>query len=115
MVFNSAMILAGLLTLLASIGLQNVYDSCLFTRVVALTGVVLMGDGLFATQTDLPHVIAAVLSFGGVGVSALVVASVVRGPFGCVSAAVGAFELVAFGLFITRQGTTLLSIGGLDR
>lgn len=109
------MVLAGALTLLAAVGLRDVFDAASLVGVMALTGTGMIGVGVFPMQTGLPHTLAAMLAFGGVGVSALVTAGTVQGPFGFVSAAVGALELVAFALFVMLRGGTPIGIGGLER
>lgn len=115
-VFNTAMILTGLLTLVAAYGLHHVYERRLLTGLLALTGVGgSVGVGVFPSQTGLPHVIAAMIAFGGMGVSALVVARTVHGPFRSLSAVFGILELTAFVLFLTLPGSTPLGIGGLER
>lgn len=116
LVFNSAMVLAGLLSVVAAYGLHRVFERRLLTAVVAVTGVGgLMGVGLFPSQTGLPHFIAALLAFGGIGLSALVAATTVRGPFRYICAVLGSLELIALGLFLSLGGSTPLGIGGLER
>lgn len=116
LVFNGAMVTAGLLAVVAAYGLHRVFERRLLTAVVAVTGVGgLMGVGLFPSETGLPHFVAALLAFGGIGLSALVVATTVRGPFRYVSAVLGGVELIALGLFLSLGGSTPLGIGGLER
>lgn len=115
-VFNSVMVLAGVLTLVAAVALHRVYGRRVLTGVVAVTGVGgFVGVGLFPAGTGLPHVVAAMLAFAGAGASALAVAATVRGPFRYVSAVLGFLELLALSLFVTLGGATPLGIGGLER
>lgn len=115
-VFNAVMVIAGLLAVIAAAGLHMVYDRGLLTGVLAVTGVGgFVGVGLFPSQTGLPHFVAAMTSFVGVGVTALVVAVTVRGPFRYVSAVLGVLELIALVLFVALGGATPLGIGGLER
>lgn len=114
--FNGAMILSGVVTLLAAYGLHGVYGRRVLTTLVAVTGLGgLVGVGVFPAETGFPHFLAAVIAFGGIGVSALLVATIVRGPFRYLSAGLGALELVAFVAFVTVGGATPLGIGGLER
>lgn len=116
LVFNGAMILTGLLTTIAAYGIHHVYERRLLTGVLVTTGIGgSMAVGLFPEQTGLAHTIAAVVAFGGMGLTALVVSRTVRGPFRAVSAVFGTLELTAFGLFVTLRGSTPLGIGGLER
>lgn len=115
-VFNPAMVIAGILTVIAAYSLHHVYRRGLLTGVVAVTGVGgLVGVGLFPSQAGLLHFIAAMIAFTGVGLSALIVAATVRGPFRYISAALGVLELVALVLFLTLGGSTPIGLGGLER
>ncbi|MGZ0747181.1 DUF998 domain-containing protein [Haloparvum sp. AD34] len=115
-VFNGAMVLSGGVTLVAAYGLHGVYGRRGLTALVAVTGLGgLVGVGVFPAETGLPHFLAAVIAFGGIGVTALVVAATVRGPFRYLSAGLGVLELLAFVAFVTVGGATPLGIGGLER
>lgn len=116
LVFNSVMAVAGVLTVFAAYALHRAWDRRELTGALGVTGVVgFIGVGAFPSQTGLPHFIAALVSFAGVGVLALLVARAVRGPFRVVSAGLGVLELLALGLFIGIGGGTPLGIGGLER
>lgn len=114
-IFNGTMVLAGLGTLVATYALQQLYRSRGLTTVLAATGIGNAGVGLFPAETGVPHFLAAMLAFGGIGVTALLVAREVRGPFSVLSASLGILELVALVLFVTLGGATPLGIGGLER
>lgn len=116
LVFNGTIVASGLWLAGAAYSLHRVYGSRPLTASAAVTGLGgLVGVGLFPMQTGLPHTIAAVLAFGGSGVTALVAATVFRGPFRAASAALGGLVLVTFGYFVALQGSTPLGIGGLER
>jgi len=115
-VFNGVMVATGALTLVAAYGLARAGEQRAFAAVVAVTGVGgFAGVGLFPAQTGGPHLIAALLAFGGIGVSALFAAATWRGPFRYASAALGALELLALAGFLVLEGATPLGIGGLER
>lgn len=115
-VFNSAMVVSGLLTVVGAYALHHVYGRRRLTGVVAVTGAVgFAGVGLFPSQTGLPHFVAAMVAFAGAGVSALEVGLTVRGPFRYVSAALGFLELLTLVAFIVLGGANPLGIGGLER
>jgi hypothetical membrane protein len=115
-VFNGAMIVAGLLTLVAAVALYRATERRLLTVVVGVTGVGgFVGVGLFPSQTGLPHLVAALIAFVGAGVSALVVAAGVRGLLRYLSAILGALELVALVLFVMLGPDNPLGVGGLER
>lgn len=116
LVFNTAMIVAGVLTLLAAYGLHHVYRRHSLTIVVAIIGTGgFIGVGLFPAETGVPHLVAAVLVFTGAGVAALIVAAVVRGPFGYVSAILGVLELGTLALFVAGGEVGPFGIGTVER
>lgn len=115
-VFNSAQVAAGLATLLGAYGLHHVYERHLLTGLMALTGVGgFVGVGLFPSQTGAPHFLAAMIAFGGIGITALVVATTVRGPFRYVSLVLGVLELASFVAFMTIAGSVPIGVGGIER
>lgn len=114
--FNPMMVVAGLLTLVATYGLHQIYRSWPLTGVAVVTAVGgFIGVGLFPAQFGFPHLIAAIVAFGGMGVIALIVAVVVNGPFRYASAILGGVEFVAFVAFFVLGGSTALGVGGLER
>ena len=114
-IFNGAMILSGLLVLLAAHALHRIYDRRWLTLLVSITGVGVIGVGVFPAQYGLPHAIAAFLAFGAGGLSAIAAAAVVRGAFRYLSASLGVVSLLAMVLFVALSGSTALGIGGLER
>ena len=114
-VFNGAMVLSGLLVLVAAVGLSRAYDRRSLTAVVAVTGVGVAGVGVFPAQYGVVHFVAALVAFAGGGLSALLVATVVRGAFRYVSAVLGLVALVALALFLALGDATALGVGGLER
>lgn len=116
LVFNGAMVLGGVLTLIGAYGLHRVYDHALLTTVFAVTAVVgYIGVGVFPAQTGAPHAVAAFVAFGGTGISALVVATVIEGPYQLVSGVLGVAELVALLAFVVVGASNPLGLGGLER
>lgn len=113
--FDGTMVVAGLGTLTAAYWIHRALGRRELTVVVAATGIGLAGVGLFPAETGVPHFLAAMLAFGGIGVTALVGARELRGPFGALSAVLGTLELVALVLFVALGGSTPLGIGGLER
>ncbi|MCU4800712.1 DUF998 domain-containing protein [Halobacteria archaeon HArc-gm2] len=114
-IFNGAMILSGLLTLVAADGIDRVYDRRWLTAIVALTGLGVAGVGIFPADQPAPHFAAAFLAFAGGGLSAIAAALVVRRPFSYLSAGLGVVALIALALFVALGGSTVLGIGGLER
>lgn len=115
-VFNAAMVVAGILTLVAAAALHRVYERRWLTALVAVTGAGIVGVGLFPEHLGAPHAVAALLAFGGGGASALAVAAVVDGPFRSLSAGLGLVGLVALVLFVGPAGPfAALGHGGVER
>lgn len=114
-IFNGAMIASGLLLLVAAYALHQVYTRRLLTGIVTVSALGVVGVGLFPAQHALPHAVAAFVTFGGGGLSALVVATVVAGGFRYASAVLGVVALLALVMFVALGGTTPLGIGGLER
>ena len=114
-IFNGAMIVSGLLTLVAAAGIHRAYERRWLTAVVVLTGLGVVGVGVFPAQYGVPHAVAAFLAFGAGGLSAVVAAAVVRGPFRYLSVALGVGSLTALAGFVALGGSTPLGIGGLER
>lgn len=83
--------------------------------IVALSGIGVVGVGIFPAQYSTPHAIAAFLAISTGGLSAIVVAAVVRGPFRCLSVSLDVVTLAAMVLFVALGGSTALGIGGLER
>ncbi|WP_232688825.1 DUF998 domain-containing protein [Halobacterium zhouii] len=114
-VFNATMVLTGALLLVAAYALHQVYARRALTGAAAGTALGIAGVGLFPAHTGLPHVVAAMVAFGGMGVTALVVAATVSSTFRYVSAVLGTLELLALVLFVTLGSATTLGVGGLER
>lgn len=115
LVFNGAMILSGVLALVAVSMIRNVYDDRVLVTTLALTGVGVAGVGVFPTQYGSLHVIAAMLAFGGSGVSALLAARTTTGVFGYLSGVLGVLVLVTLALFVVLESSNPLGVGGLER
>lgn len=127
LVFNTSVILLGLLVLGGAYFIRNVFQSLVVTILLALTGIGAIGVGVFPVGGEVfplggvfPSVPAAVHSvfsliaflFGGV--SAIYVARFLGTPLLHLSIILGAIGLVALGLFVT--GNYLgLGIGGMER
>lgn len=114
-VFNGAMVLAGILALVAVFGLRHVVTNRLLVGLVALAGAGVVGVGVFPSDTGLPHTIAALLAFGGSGTIAIASGWVTDGSFRVLSSVLGGLVVVTLALFVFLQGATPLGIGGLER
>lgn len=115
-VFNVAMALAGLLAVAGAAGLKRAGLGPWLAGVVGATGLGgMIGIAVFPAQTGTPHAIAALIAFGGIGLSAVIAARTFGGAFGWVSLVLGVAELGALAAFIALKGANPLGVGGLER
>jgi hypothetical membrane protein len=115
-VFNVSMGLAGLLAVVGAFGLIQATGDRVLAGIVGVTGLGgMVGIAVFPAQTGLPHAIAALIAFGGIGLSALVASTRFAGTFRWVSVVLGGAELLALLGFIGLGGSNPLGIGGLER
>lgn len=115
-VFNVAMGLAGVLAVAGAIGLERASGSRVLAGVVGITGLGgMVGIAVFPAQTGTPHLIAAIIAFGGIGLSALVTAYCYPGAIRGVSVVLGGAELLALVAFLALGESNPLGVGGLER
>jgi hypothetical membrane protein len=75
----------------------------------------MVGIALFPAHTGAPHLVAALIAFGGIGVGALLAGRVFGGAFGWMSYVLGSAELLALLGFLALAGDNPLGVGGLER
>lgn len=115
-VFNGALGLAGLLAVGGAVGLHRADEGTLLAGVIGATGLGgMIGIAVFPAQTGAPHAVAAVIAFGGIGLSALLAGRSFGGAFRGVSIVLGVAELLALVGFLTVAGENPLGLGGLER
>lgn len=115
-VFNLSMGAAGLLAVAGAFALSRSGEERLLAGMIGITGLGgMIGIAIFPAQTGTPHTIAALIAFGGIGLSALGAAYRFAGPFRWVSVVLGGVELLALVAFIVLSGANPLGIGGLER
>jgi hypothetical membrane protein len=113
-IFNSSMVLLGVLVLGAAYYLRRVYDLRLFYILLAITGVGAIGVGLFTEDAGVLHTIFSLVTFLFAGLSAILSIKLQKPPLSFLSLILGAFSLLALLLFAT--GTYLgLGKGGMER
>ncbi len=124
MIFNSSVILLGLLLIMGTYFLQRTLDLKLLTALLILTGIGAIGVGVFTEdfQPSMTHLIVSAIAFLFSGLAAIYsgVASksgksrLVRMPFSVISVVLGLMTLGALGLF--ALGIDLgLGAGGMER
>lgn len=114
-IFNASMVLAGLLVLVAAYCLYRLDWSGPLVGVVSVTGIGVVGVGVFPTQFGPVHAVVAFAAFLGGGASAILIGRAVGGPFGYASILLGTVSLAALVGFVALHGETPLGVGGLER
>jgi hypothetical membrane protein len=117
-IFNTAMILSGLLILAAAYGLHRGLGVNRLTRIVGLLGLGTMGVGLFPADIALVHRIAAGMTFLSGGLAGILAAGVTPKPFRYVSGTLGVIALVALDIVVFGETTPVrrfLGVGGAER
>ncbi len=113
-IFNSSIVLLGLLILVGAYFLQRSFRDRPATLMIALAGVGAIGVGLFPETTGIWHSIFSLVVFLFAGLSALVTARLQKKPMFYFSVVLGLFTLVALVLYI--GGDYLgLGAGGMER
>jgi len=112
--FNSSIIVLGLLNLAGAYFYHRTHNVKWITIPFLLAGVGPIGVGLFPENLLLPHSIFALISFIFGNLTALLIANRVRPPFRYISAILGVVGLVALVLFVAGQYAGI-GFGGMER
>jgi hypothetical membrane protein len=114
LIFDSSIVLLGLLILVGAYFLQRSFRDMPATVMIALAGVGAIGVGLFPETTGIWHSIFSLMVFLFAGLAALVTARFQRKPLFYFSIILGLFTLAALVLYI--GGDYLgLGAGGMER
>ncbi len=114
MIFNTSIVVLGLLVLLAAYYLQKAFEWTPGTIVVVLSGLGALGVGLFNETTGVWHEIFSLVTFLFAGLSAILLARFQRRPMSYFSVALGLLSLAALVLFIPGEYLGL-GPGGMER
>ncbi len=113
-IFNSSIILLGLLVLLGAYFINRAFHWKPATLMIGIAGIGLLGVGLFPETTGIWHSIFSLIVFLFTGLTALVTARFQKKPMFYFSIILGLFTLVALVLYV--GGTNLgLGAGGMER
>ena len=113
-IFNAAVFLFGLLEALAAVLLYRSEKERTFPLLLMVAAAGAMGVGIFPSNVQLFHSIAALFAFGGGALAAVFSYRIVGRPVGNAGMVLGAISLVALALF--ASGTHLgLGEGGMER
>ena len=113
-IFNTSIIILGLLILVGAYFLQRAFRWKPATTMIALAGIGALGVGLFPETTGIWHSIFSLIVFLFAGLGALVTARFQRKPMFYFSIILGLFTLVALVLYM---GSAYLGLGpgGMER
>lgn len=113
-IFNASIIIFGLLVLAGSYFLNRSFHSRLFTGLVVVTGIGLVGVGTFPESTGIYHGIFSLVTFLFSGLSAIVAYRYQRAPMSYFSVILGLATLVSL-LLRTQHIYLGLGNGGMER
>ena len=114
LIFNSSIILAGLLVLVSSYYIKKTFRARLLFGLFAIAGLGMIAVGLLPETTGVVHKIVSAITFLSIGVAAIAAYKVQRAPLSYFSVILGAGALVAAGLY--ESGIYLgLGDGGMER
>ena|SRR5579863_7019513 len=113
-IFDSSIVLLGLLVLAGAYFLQRSFQDRPATAMVVLAGIGAMGVGLFPETTGAWHSIFSLVVFLFAGLAALVTARLQKGPMFYLSIILGLLTLAALVLYIGGEYLGL-GPGGMER
>jgi hypothetical membrane protein len=117
-IFDTAMIVTGVLTLGGSWFVQRGFRRRSVSVPIAVLGIAAVGVGVFPGNTGTIHALFAMAAFVSGGVAAITAAVVVRGPFRVVSVALGTIALLTLASYIALGDASPLGplgLGGIER
>ena len=116
-IFNTIMLLAGIMVLVASFYQHKYFKKLLFSIPVMLFGLGLVGVGIFPGNVRPYHGMAAMLTFLSGGFCAITSFKIVTSPFKFVSISFGSIALLTWfsAVFASATLISFIGIGGLER
>jgi len=117
-VFNAAMIVTGLLVLGAAFCLQAGFRRAAVTILTGLTGLGILGVGVFPGNYGDIHALFALLIFFAGGLAAIVSRTVQTPPFSVLSTILGVVSLAMLALYVALGDNSPmagLGLGGIER
>lgn len=117
-IFNTGMIVSGLLVVLGSIVAQRAIRRWSVSVPIAVLGAAAVLVGIFPGNTGTPHAIAAMVAFISGGVAAVSGSRVARAPFRYALALPGVVNLVLLASYFTLGDASpfwALGVGGAER
>ncbi|TFH38569.1 MAG: DUF998 domain-containing protein, partial [ANME-2 cluster archaeon] len=113
-IFNTSVALLGVLTIVSSYFLWHEFHNRLISLLLGLTGIGMVGVGLFPETAGIVHPIVSFITFFFGGLSAIATYKFMKAPFAYLSVLMGMISFVAFALFISEIFLGL-GPGGMER
>jgi hypothetical membrane protein len=117
MIFDTTMLIAGVLLLAGAFALWQLYRNRALTVVSALFGAGTLGVGIFPGNTA-PHPLAAMIAFIFSALTAIAVFKVTTAPFRFISLSAGLLSLIALIVGMLGDNSPIaksIGIGGVER
>jgi hypothetical membrane protein len=114
LLFNSSIIILGILVIAAAYLLKGALNSALLSILLVLTGIGAAGVGLFPETTGAAHSVFALIAFVFEGLAAIYSSRFTTRAFGIISVILGVITLAALVLFSTGNYFSLHE-GGMER
>ena len=117
MIFDTTMLIAGVLLLAGAFALWRLYRDRLLTVMATLFGVGALGVGIFPGNTT-PHWFVAMIAFVFSALTAIAAVRVTSAPFRFMSLAVGLLSLIALIVSFLGDSSPIaksIGIGGIER
>ena len=115
--FNTTMLISGILILIASLILYKIFKKLLFTIPFTLFGLGMVGVGIFPGNIDPYHGLSAMLVFLSGGIAGITAFKVALPPYKYVGILLGAIALTAWFLAVFYPSLVFdsIGIGGTER
>ncbi len=111
-IFNSSIVILGLLGLIAALLLYKIDK--VFSILLFLASIGAIGVGIFPETTGILHTISSLITFLFGGIAAIYSCKMSKGPLRYIWIILGIFSLIALGLFIPKYYLGL-GHGGMER
>lgn len=115
LLFNSSIILFGLLLIIAAYVSKETLKSRSMWILIAIVGVAAIGVGAFPETTGIPHYTFALISFAGGAITAINSARILKGLIRPLVVLLGGISLVALIIAVGFHTTLGLGNGGMER
>lgn len=113
-IFNTSVFLLGVLAFVSSYFIWREFQNRLISLLLSLSGIGMVGVGLFPETAGIVHSIVSFVAFFFGGLSAVATYKLVKAPYAYLSVFMGMIGLIALALFISKNFLGL-GHGGMER